>query len=80
VRGWRGCWGRSWKERRGAPGKGEARGGDDWAEWWPEEAGAREVWQLDLWTKACSGSAGGEWDISRALVEQRLVVAVLGAA
>jgi hypothetical protein len=40
VRGRRGCRGRSWKGRRGASGRGEARGGDGWAEWWPEEVGA----------------------------------------
>jgi hypothetical protein len=39
----RGCQGRGWKGRRGAPWWGEARGGDGWAEWWLEEAGAREV-------------------------------------
>jgi hypothetical protein len=38
-----GCRGRGWKGRRGAPGRGEARGGDGWAEWWLEEAGAGEV-------------------------------------
>jgi hypothetical protein len=30
--------GRSWKGRRGAPTRGGGRGGDGWAEGWPEEA------------------------------------------
>jgi hypothetical protein len=38
VRGRRGCRGRSWKGRRGAPAWGGARGGDGWAGWWLEEA------------------------------------------
>jgi hypothetical protein len=39
-----------------------------------------EVWRLDLRTEACSGSVGGERDISRALVAWQLAVAALGAA
>jgi hypothetical protein len=38
VRGRRGCRARSWKGHRGAPTWGGARGGDDRAGWWPEEA------------------------------------------
>jgi hypothetical protein len=45
--GRRGCQGRGWKGRRGAPGWGEARGGDSWAEWWLEEVGAGEVLMVE---------------------------------
>jgi hypothetical protein len=38
VRGRRGCWGWSWKGRKGTPARGGARGGDGRARWWPEEA------------------------------------------
>jgi hypothetical protein len=64
---WRGCQGRGWKGRRGAPGRGEARGGDGWAEWWLEEASAREVLtagedsrhQLRRSTRRCGGLTHG---------------------
>jgi hypothetical protein len=38
VWGRRGRRGRSWDGRRGAPARGGARGGDSWAEVWPEGA------------------------------------------
>jgi hypothetical protein len=70
-----------WQRSTSVAGGGWCRGGPH--DRGRQSASARtvyaEVWQLDL-TEACSGSAGGERDISRALVARRLTVAVLSVA
>jgi hypothetical protein len=56
VRGWRCCWGWSWKGHRGALARGGARGGDGRVE------GGQRRWHLVDWGAAV-GTARGEAEV-----------------